>query len=280
MAGRENRDSVEWKADVRDDGSMARSTSGESVLTRIDRILGSFDADSPALTVSEVARRAGLPIGTAHRIVNDLVEVGYLERAAGKRVRVGVRLWELGSRGSRTLGLRQAALPFMEDLHSVVGHHTQLAVLDGKDALFVERLSARSGSANIIRVAGRLPAHACSSGLVLLAHAPAEVQDELLAAPRQRFTRRTVTDPAELRGLLADIRRQGFVIADGHMTDGATGVAVPVRDGRGMVVAALNIVVPSAEGRAPAQVAALLATARGISRAMGLRPVDPDTVRH
>lgn len=256
---------------------MARSTSGESVLTRIDRVLGSFDADSPTLTVSDVARRAQLPIGTAHRIVNDLVAVGYLERSAGKRVRVGVRLWELGSRGSRTLGLRQAALPFMEDLHSVVGHHTQLAVLDGFEALYVERLSARTGSTNIIRVAGRLPGHACSSGLVLLAHAPAEVQEEFLASPLPRYTAKTVTDPAVLRGRLADARRQGFVIAEGLIVPDATGVAVPVRDGRGIVVAALNIVAPSAEARAPAQVAALLATARGISRAMGLRPADPTT---
>ena len=115
---------------------------------------------------------------------------------------------------------------------------------------------------------------------MLLAHAPAEVQEELLATPLQRFTRHTVTDPAAMRRLLADVRRQGFVIAVDHITDGATGVAVPVRDRRGMVVAALNIVVPSAEGRAPAQVAALLATARGISRAMGLRTTDADTVRH
>lgn len=258
---------------------MARSASGESVLTRIDRVLGSFDADSPTLTLAEVAERARLPVATAYRIVDDLVDVGYLERSPGKRVRIGVRLWELGSRGSRTLGLRQAAMPFMEDLHSVVGHHIQLAVLDGFDALYLERLSARRGSANIIRVAGRLPAHACSSGLVLLGFAPAEVQEELLAKPLRRFTRQTITDPAALRGLLADVRRQGFVIADSHITAGATGVAVPVRDGRGDVVAALSIVAPSAEGRAPAQVAALLATSRGISRALGLHLSDKDTVR-
>jgi DNA-binding IclR family transcriptional regulator len=235
----------------------------------VNRILSSFDADTPTLSVSELARRAALPIATAHRLVDELVGLGYLERTAGRRVRVGLRLWELGSRGSRTLSLRQAAMPFMEDLHAVVGHHTQLAVLDGLEALYLERLSARGGSANIIRIAGRLPGHACSSGLVLLAHAPQATQEELLASPLERFTERTVTDPRELRRLLADIRRQGFVVADGHITEGATGVAVPIRDARDRVVAALNVVVPSGEGRAPAQVSALLAAARGISRAMG-----------
>lgn len=258
---------------------MARSSSGDSVLTRIDRILGAFDADNPTLTVADVARRANLPIASAHRIVSDLLAVGYLERCPGRRVRVGIRLWELGFRGSRALGLRQAALPFMEDLQSVVGHHTQLAVLDGIDALYIERLSARQGSVNIIRVAGRLPAHACSSGLVLLAHAPNDVQEHVLGASLRKFTPRTVTHPDSLRRLLAEVRHQGFVVAEEHILPGATGVAVPVRNGKNEVVAALNIVAPSGEGRAPSLVAALLAAARGISRSMGLQPTDSDTVR-
>lgn len=251
---------------------MARSPSGESLLTRVDRILAGFDADNPIRTVAEIARVARLPVATAHRLVNELVALGYLERTASRRVRLGVRLWELASRGSRTLGLREAAMPVMEDVHAVVGHHTQLAVRDGAEALFLERLSARGGSRNIIQVAGRLPAHACSSGLALLAHAPVEAQENVLAGPLARYTARTPSEPTVLRRLLADIRRQGFVIAPGFITDGATGVAVPIRGATDDVVAALNIVVPSDDGNAPAQVSALLSAARAISRALGAHP--------
>src|SRR5918992_904021 len=81
-----------------DNVRVARGPSGESVLTRVNRILSSFDADAPTLSVAEIARRATLPIATAHRLVDELVELRYLERTAGRRVRVGLRLWELGSR--------------------------------------------------------------------------------------------------------------------------------------------------------------------------------------
>ncbi|KAA9155651.1 IclR family transcriptional regulator [Amycolatopsis acidicola] len=251
---------------------MARSNSGESVLTRVDRVLSCFDADNPTRTASDIARHARLPIATAHRLVNELVTLGYLERTPGRRIRLGVRLWELASRGSRAAGLREAAMPVMEDLHAVVGHHTQLSVRDGFEALFLERLSTRGGSRNIIRVAGRLPAHACSSGIVLIAHAPAEVQEELLASRLKRYTDRTPADPTTLRSLLADVRSRGVAVADGFITPGATGVAVPIRGPQEDVVAALNVVVPSGDGNAPAQISALLAAARSISRALGLHP--------
>lgn len=254
------------------DGLMARSSSGESVLTRVDRVLSCFDADNSTRTASDIARHAELPIATAHRLVNELVSLGYLERTPGRRVRLGVRLWELASRGSRALSLREAAMPVMEDLHAAVGHHTQLAVRDGLEALFLERLSTRGGSRNIIRVAGRLPAHACSSGIVLVAHAPVEVQEELLGSPLRRYTDRTPSDPATLRRILADTRRRGVVIAEGFITPGATGVAVPIQGPAEDVVAALNVVVPSGKGNGPAQVSALLAAARAISRALGLNP--------
>lgn len=235
-------------------------------------MLSCFDAANPTRTPSEIARHARLPVATAHRLVGELVSLGYLERTPNRRIRLGVRLWELASRGSRALGLRDAAMPVMEDLHAAVGHHTQLAVRDGFEALFLERLSTRGGSRNIIRVAGRLPAHACSSGVVLLAHAPTEVQEELLASGLRRYTDRTPADPVVLRRLLADTRQRGVVVAEGFITPGATGVAVPIRGAGGDVVAALNVVVPSADGNGPAQVSALLAAGRAISRALGLHP--------
>lgn len=249
---------------------MARSPSGDSVLARVDRVLAAFDTESSALTVAQIARRATLPIATAHRLVAELTGLGYLERAQDNRVRLGVRLWELGSRGSRTLGLRQAALPFLETVQAVVRQHTQLAVLQGIEALFLERLSGRGAVVNITKVAGRLPVHACSSGLVLLANAPRDTQERILRAPLRGFTVNTVTDPVRLRRLLADIRRHGFVVADRHIIEDATGLAVPIRGSAGQVVAALNVVVPSGDDPVSAHLPVLLAAANGISRAVAI----------
>lgn len=245
---------------------MARSSSGESVLNRVVRILGAFDADRPALSTSDIARRADLPVATAHRLINELVGYGLLERDA-RQVRVGVRMWELAARCSRAQGLRETALPFMEDLHLAVRQHTQLGVLENREVLFLERLSARGSVLNIARTAGRLPAHACSAGLVSLAHAPVEVQEDVLAADLPRFTAKTVTDVKRLRGLLADVRERGFVVCEEMITEGATGVAVPVRGVDNSVFAALSVVVPKTENHRTL-VPALMASARGISRAM------------
>ncbi|MEJ8279515.1 IclR family transcriptional regulator [Pseudonocardia spirodelae] len=241
---------------------------GEPVLARAVRILSVFEPGRAELGVTEIARGAGLHVATASRLVAQLVELGLLTRTAGGRLRIGMRLWELGQRASPTLTLREAALPFLGDLHAVVGQHVQLGVLDGDEVIFVERLSAPRAVVNLTRIAGRLPLHVSSSGLVLLAHAPAGQQERVLAAPRERLTAATVTDPARLRLLLARIRREGHVVTEGYVHPDATGVAVPVRGRDGTVVAALSTVQP-ADGRAAALVPALRAAAHGIARACG-----------
>ncbi|GGS39305.1 IclR family transcriptional regulator [Streptomyces griseoviridis] len=247
---------------------MANSTSGESVTERIVRILETFGTDRTVQTAAEIGRRAGLPSSTAHRMVAELVDCGLLDRDEEQRVRLGMRLWELALRGSRALRLRQAALPFMEHVQARLREHTQLAVLENDETLFIERLSHPHAGANITRIAGRLPLHASSSGLVLLAHGPEELRERVLAGPLEAVSPETVTDPARLRRLLAGIRRDGVVVAPGTVEAVSTGVAVPVREGRGEVVAALSAVLPRATptGRA---VEELRAAAAGISAAIG-----------
>src|ERR1700712_5715862 len=142
---------------------MPRVATGESSLARAVRILESFTPDDPELTVGEVARRAGLHVATASRIVGQLVDSGLLSRGPGREVRVGMRMWELASRAAPTRSLRDAAMPYLEDLHAVVGHHAQLAVLDGEEVIFLERLSARDAVINYSRIAGRPPPHISSS---------------------------------------------------------------------------------------------------------------------
>ena len=188
---------------------MPGTEPAEGVITRAVRLLEAFDSRSTSLTVSDLSRRSGLPLSTTSRMVAELVRHGLLSRSDdGRRIRVGVRLWELGSRAAPTRTLREAALPFMEDLHTVIHHHVQLGVLDGEEVLFGrETLGARSRHQRHRGRRSTPAAHASSSGLVLLAYAAPEIQESLLTGQLRPFTPSTITSTAELRTVLAEIRR-------------------------------------------------------------------------
>lgn len=232
------------------------------MIERVVRVLDTFSADRTVQTASEIGVRSGLPSSTAHRLVNELVAVGVLERDDEQRVRLGMRLWELALRGSTALRLRQASLPHMESVQQEIREHTQLAVLEDGEALFVERLSHPDAGANITRVAGRLPLHASSSGLVLLAYAEPKLRERVLAAPLQSVGPGTITDTKILRRVISEIRRLGFVVAPGSIEAVSTGIAVPIREA-GVVIAALSVVLPRNTATEPAQ-RALVDAARAI----------------
>jgi DNA-binding IclR family transcriptional regulator len=246
---------------------VPRAATGESSLARAVRILDAFTPDEPSLSVSEIARRSGLHVATASRLVAELAAQGLLDRGPDRGVRIGVRMWELASRASPTRSLRDAAMPYLEDLHAVVGHHAQLAVLDGDDVLFLERLSARDAVINYSRIAGRLPLHISSSGHVLMAYGPPPLVTRVLSRPLERYTAATITTPEGLRTALDRVRRQGYALLAGHVHEDATGIAVPIRTGLGDVVAALSVIVPN-DDRAATALPALLASARGIGRSL------------
>ena len=185
---------------------VANSNSGDSVVDRVLRLLAAFPEGVTAIQLSELAARAQLPLTTAHRLVRQLAGHGLLDVGPGGSVSLGLRLWELANRNSPTLELRQAALPFMEDIQQVLNQNVNLAVLDGADVLFVERLSRRGSAVNRAQVAGRMPVHVSSAGLALMANQPRAVQDEYLDAfsgPAGRLS------PADLRALLDEAAHQG-----------------------------------------------------------------------
>ena len=235
-------------------------------------MLGAFTRERPALALSDIARAVDVPLSTAHRLVAELCAWGALERGDDNRYRVGLRIWELGALAPRGLGLREAALPFMEDLYEVTHENVQLAVRDDIEVVFVERFAARDAVAVYTQVGGRFALPPTGVGLVLLAHAPIEVQERVLAGPLTRYTPHTVTDPRQLRGLLAEVRRTGVAISDRQVTTDAVSVAAPI-EVRGSVVAALSIVV---RGNSAAAVRTMTpgvrAAARGISRTLASQP--------
>ncbi|NUL45449.1 IclR family transcriptional regulator [Cellulosimicrobium funkei] len=273
---------------------MAEESVKDGTLDRLIRILGAFDADRPTLSVAALARRAAIPLPSAYRWVDRLTAAGLLERAEGGAVGPGMRLWELASRSSPGTSLRQAAMPYMDDVQAVLRQHTQIAVLDSSGVLVLERLSARGAVPNQATIAGRMPTFTTSLGLVLLAFSRRHVSEAFLAAHadalgsplreiwHQGGNARNVVNPteAELRIRLAEVRQQGFAAVDGQVDSEATGVAVPVLSPEGQAIAALGVVVPLSSEFRPGLAPMLLAAARGISRALGPNSAMPpsDTV--
>jgi len=243
---------------------MANSASGDSVVDRVVRVIEAFPEGADALPLSELAERSGLPLSTAHRLVRQLAGHGLLELGAGGDVRLGLRFWELVSRNSPAFALRQAAMPFMEDIQQVLMQNVNLGVLEGWEVLFVERLSRRGSVANRARVAGRMPVHISSAGLALMAHQPQAVQAEYL---RQFHDPAGKVTAGVMRQILAETHRQGFAELAAVVDPDTWGIAVPVFDGK-RAVAALGVVVPLAEVRLQALVPALQTAARGIGRAL------------
>jgi DNA-binding IclR family transcriptional regulator len=244
-----------------------RPAHGEPVLDRAFRILGSFGSDDRSLSLTSVSVRAGLPAPSALRIARKLVELGALERDEDGRYMIGLRLLEIASLAPRGHGLRGTALPYMEDLHHATGQHVLLAVRDGHQAVLVERLSAHRAGQVLYRIGGRMPMHATGVGLILLAHAPLQVQEEVLAGDLTVEPGHPLESERELRAVLAAVRRDGVAVASRERPEPVTSVAAPVLNNR-RVVAALSVVAQSGNRQAAALTPAVVAVARAISRAV------------
>ena len=247
---------------------MAGNTSqpGATVVSRTAALLTAFDEAHPRLTLTELARRAGLPLPTAHRLAGELTGFGLLARAASGEYLVGRRLWQIGLLAPVHSGLREVAAPFLQDLYAGTLATIHLAVRDGTRVLYLERLSGQRSVPVVSRTGSRLAMHATGVGKVLLAYAPGDVQHEVLSSLR-RITPYTITQPARLRAQLDRIPTDGYATTAEEMTPGACSVAVPVRRGND-VVAALGIVVPSLRRDKARLVSALKVAAHGISRSL------------
>ncbi|OIJ64432.1 IclR family transcriptional regulator [Streptomyces mangrovisoli] len=246
--------------------------SDRSAPERLLSVLAAFDHAHPALSLTDISRRAGLTLSTAHRLVAALTSWGALERDADGVYHVGLRLWEVAALAPRGLALRQVALPYLEDLYEATHENVQLAVRDGTEVVYIEWIAGRSSVGVHIRVGARWPLHATGVGLVLLAHGDHALQEAYRERPLEAFTPHTITDPVRLRRTLAEVRRTGTAVSSRQVTEDALSVAAPVRGADGTVVAAVSVVVPEADARTPALIPAVRLAARGISRGLGWQP--------
>jgi DNA-binding IclR family transcriptional regulator len=248
---------------------MTASTARPTAAGRVLSVLDAFGPRHRVLSLSDIARRAGLTLPTAHRLVNELVRFGALERDADGHYTVGLRLLELSALAPRGLELREAAFPYLDDLHQTTRGNVHLGVRDGVEVVYIETMRVRARHPISSKVGDRWPLHVSGMGLVLLAHAEPQLQERVLRSPLARFTPMTVVDPAELRRRLAEIRRTGVAVARGQITLPDLAVAVPVGGPDGDVVAAISVVVEAERARPRELAAALKQVSRAITRALG-----------
>jgi IclR family transcriptional regulator, pca regulon regulatory protein len=210
-------------------------------------VLACFDADRPAMTLSEVAAAAGLARPTARRLLLTLVELGHV-RSAGGAFSLTPRVLSLGMAYVGALGLWDVARPHLEELVARTGESSSMAQLDGSDIVYVARVSVPKLITLRVEIGTRFPAVQTSQGKVLLAALTPDELAETLAQPSRSGLPPCIgRTPEQLREELTEVRARGWALADEELAPGVRSVAVPVRDGTGAVRAAMNVTVHAAE---------------------------------
>jgi DNA-binding IclR family transcriptional regulator len=255
--------------------SGSSGSSGSGPVQSVDRaaaILEILARDGEA-GVTEVARELDVHKSTASRLLAalDRRELVTQDTARGK-FRLGVGIVRLAGAASRKLDVVQESRPVCRALALEVGETVNLAILSGRDALYLDQVAGPAALSPHNWAGQRIPLHATSDGKVLLAYLPEGELTACLAPPLARFTDRTITDLAEFGELLAEVRRRGFATAVEELEAGLTAIAVPVRNAEGNVIASISASGPSfripAE-RIPALAAAAGRAAAEVSRRLG-----------
>lgn len=218
----------------------AHSSVGKSL-----QILRAFRGAGVLLGVSQVTERAGVPKSTAHRLLAVLVEHGFVEKREG-RYMLSRSLFELGNlvADARPRSLREIAKPFMVDLYVATKATVHLAVLDGSDVLYLEKLCGHGTLLLPSRTGGRVPALCTALGKALIAHAAPEELEAALAGPIPRLTTHTVINRTVLKGEFQQIRSQGYAVDQAGSSLAAKCFAAPILDPQGRATAALSVTFP------------------------------------
>lgn len=209
-------------------------------------VLRSFSSEHFELTLSEIAATAGLDRGTAFRLIQTLVELGYLQAVPqSRRFRLGIACLDLGytvlSRGS----LRPIAEPLLREFVPDVGDAASLGILDGGDVVYLARVGAGLDRHKMDRRPGtRIPAYSAALGHVMLAHLSREEQiARLESRPRVKLSERTLTDLDALLARLDQVKKKGHAVSDGENAYGLRTLATPIFDAQGLVIGGLSVTV-------------------------------------
>lgn len=224
-------------------GEAEGSAKVRSVLAALD-LLDCF-AEDEELGVTEIARRLGVAKSTAHRLLSTLCARGIAEQIPETgHYRLGLHLYELGQLARDRVPLRRTALPLLEELRIASGQTVHLAIADGPDVVFLERLQTLRGMPWLASRQRRMPLHTTSVGKVLAAYDP-DLAAVRAAAGFPRLTPRTIGSAREWQDALAAIRKVGYAVSDSENQFGLATIAAAARDSSGRSRAAVSVAGPS-----------------------------------
>ncbi len=252
-------------------------TQPSSTLTHAIALMDCFSKEEPYLGVREAARMTGIPSSTAGRTLASLKELGLLVQDPETRhYALAGKVLAWAEVYTATVDVRRVAQPFIYDLQRLTGETISLYILEGHERVCVERLESEQNVRMVARVGRYLPLHAGSAGKLFLAYMPEDQREALFEEePREAFTDKTITDTDELRRQCAAIRECGYALSHGEWTADASGVAAPIVNQRGQMVAALTVSGPTqrfTEDKIEKFAQISIRTALQISRLLGYNP--------
>jgi DNA-binding IclR family transcriptional regulator len=223
----------------------SKTDSGSAQLDRGLDIIEFLVGTGAPQGLTAIAARVGGPKATVHRMLATLQQRGYVTQDRHSTLySAGVRCFELGSLWAKNLDLRSTASPFLNALNETTGETVHLAVYDHGDVVYVEKLDCRHPVVAVSHVGRRCPATCVATGRALLAYQDQAEISQVLSGPLPLYTPLSTTDPDELRALLDQVRLDGYGVNHGSYREGVGGLAAPVRDHRGQVIASVGVCLP------------------------------------
>lgn len=198
-----------------------------------------------SVSAAELSTALGVERSTGWRLARSLERVGWLQQDPfTQRYRLGLRLFELGTRALDSFDIRAEARRVMAELVAATGESADLAVRDGDTAVFVDTIDGTNEVRAFTRNGQRAGLHALAAGKVFLAHMSQTEVETYLRGPLDSYAPATITDPGTLRNVIEQTRQRGWGVNRGELNPEAGGLAVPILDASGTCVAALGLNVP------------------------------------
>ncbi|WP_047151907.1 IclR family transcriptional regulator [Aneurinibacillus tyrosinisolvens] len=209
------------------------------------RLLRSFSLEEPEKKVTDLAQSLGLGKSTVSRMLATLASEGFvLKDPETQKYRLGLSILDLNTIVTSNLEINRESQPILQKLVNEIGETTHIAVLEGMDVVYLNKVECKHPVQILSHVGRRNPVHCTSSGKAILANQEEEVIEQFIQNGLYKHTVNTITDPDDFRSILKTVKEQGYATSIEEISDGSASIAAPIFDYTGRVVYAISVIGP------------------------------------